>query len=196
MSSMRSTSSSTRTLTSRSVRSRCSRRSSSRPGVATTTSTPRLQVLALPAVAHAAVDHGRAQVGELAKVAERLLDLQRQLARGLEDEAAQRPVPAEALQDRQGEGGRLAGAGLGGADDVAAGEHERDGLHLDGRGLGVAHLLHGVGERVGEPKLGEHIVHRRHRVRRDMRRRRRRCRRAVRRHMCGRRVVRHRVDGP
>ena len=35
------------------------------------------------------------------------------------------------LEDGQHEGGRLAGARLGAADDVAAGEHARDGLRLD-----------------------------------------------------------------
>ena len=37
------------------------------------------------------------------------------------------------MQDRQREGGGLAGAGLGDADDVAAGENDRNGLRLDRR---------------------------------------------------------------
>ena len=42
---------------------------------------------------------------------------------------------AEALEDRQRERGGLAGAGLGGGENVAAGEDERDGLVLDGVGV-------------------------------------------------------------
>ena len=47
---------------------------------------------------------------------------------------AARPVE-ELLNDGQQERGRLAGAGLGDADDVVAGADERDGLVLDGVGL-------------------------------------------------------------
>ena len=36
------------------------------------------------------------------------------------------------MQDRQREGRRLAGAGLGDAQEVAAGEHAGNGLRLDG----------------------------------------------------------------
>ena len=42
-------------------------------------------------------------------------------------------VGGKALEDRQGEGGRLARAGLGDAEEVAAGEHGGDRLRLDGR---------------------------------------------------------------
>ena len=41
----------------------------------------------------------------------------------------------QALQHRQGKAGRLAGAGLGGGHQVAAGQHGRDGLGLDGVGV-------------------------------------------------------------
>ena len=47
-------------------------------------------------------------------------------------------VRVEALEHRQHEGGRLAGAGLGAGEEVAAGEDERDRLGLDGGGFGVA----------------------------------------------------------
>jgi hypothetical protein len=43
-------------------------------------------------------------------------------------------VLQDAVQDRKREGCGLAGAGLGDADDVTAGQCERDGLGLDGRG--------------------------------------------------------------
>jgi len=45
---------------------------------------------------------------------------------------------AEALQDRQREAGGLAGAGLRGAEQVAPGEYDRDGLRLDGGGDRIA----------------------------------------------------------
>ena len=72
-----------------------------------------------------------------------LQDLLRQLARGHEDERPQGGSGAalrEALQDRQHEGGRFAGAGLCGPNQVAPGEGERDGLQLNGGGLLVAFL--------------------------------------------------------
>ena len=49
-------------------------------------------------------------------------------------------VRPEPVEDRQREGGGLAGAGLGGGEHVAAGEDEGDGLGLDGCGLCVAFL--------------------------------------------------------
>ncbi len=52
----------------------------------------------------------------------------------------------EAVEDRQREGGRLAGAGLGGGEDVPALEHEGDGPFLDGRRLRVALLRDGLQE--------------------------------------------------
>jgi hypothetical protein len=67
-----------------------------------------------------------------------------QLARGDEDERGdrgrrpgQRAVGerlADALQERQGERRRLAGAGGRQPEHVAAAEQRRDGLRLDGRG--------------------------------------------------------------
>ena len=44
------------------------------------------------------------------------------------------------MKNGKGEAGGLAGAGLGGAQKVAAGEHDGDGLRLDGGGNGVALL--------------------------------------------------------
>ena len=51
-------------------------------------------------------------------------------------------VQGQVLQDGQGEGGGLAGAGLGAADQVAALEQMGDGLGLDGSGDGVALFGH------------------------------------------------------
>jgi len=54
----------------------------------------------------------------------------------------------EALQQRQREPGGLAGAGLGGAQQVAAGKDDGDGLQLDRGGRGVA-LLRNSAEQLG-----------------------------------------------
>jgi len=115
--------------------------------------------LDLLAVADAAIDDGDALVGKLGVVAEGFLDLQRELAGGLEHEAAEAAVVAEALEHGECKGGGLAGAGLGGAHDIAAGQHDRDSLRLDRRGLGVALLLDGVGEGIGQAELGKRGVH-------------------------------------
>jgi hypothetical protein len=48
------------------------------------------------------------------------------------------------LEDGQREPGGLAGAGLGGAQQVFAGEDDGDGLRLDGGGLGIALLRYGA----------------------------------------------------
>jgi hypothetical protein len=52
------------------------------------------------------------------------------------------------LQDRQHETGGLAGAGLRGAEKVAAGENDGDGLRLDRGGNGVT-LLTDSAEQLG-----------------------------------------------
>ena len=108
------------------------------------------QRLDLRAVADAAIDGGDLDA-EIASVgAEAVADLAAQLTRGAQHEhAAAAPhrlalVGGEAVQDRQREGGRLAGAGLGDALQVPAFEHARDGLDLDRRRRRVALLLEGL----------------------------------------------------
>ena len=71
-----------------------------------------------------------------------LLDLAAQLAGRGDDEGRRMRLLAvddhrlaHVLEDGQHEGGRLAGARLGAAHDVAAGEHARDGMLLDRRRL-------------------------------------------------------------
>ena len=159
MSSIRSTSSRTRM----SIRSReqlpCSMWSSSRPGRRRQDVHAPAQIGGLLSVADAPVDDGHPQVGEKGVLMEGLLDLEGELAGRLEDEAAHRAVAAEPLDDRQGEGGRLPGAGLGRADDVAALEDEGNGLDLDGRRLGVALLLYGIGQGIREAELRKRGVH-------------------------------------
>jgi hypothetical protein len=116
------------------------------------------QLLFLRAEAHAAVDHGRARLHVLAVGAHALLDLRSQLARGHEDEAADRMARGrmarigfrgEELQHRQREAGGLAGAGLRRTKQIFACEYYGDGLRLDGGGLGVA-LLGDCAEQLGQ----------------------------------------------
>ncbi|MFO0637363.1 MAG: hypothetical protein U0168_31445 [Nannocystaceae bacterium] len=117
------------------------------------------QLAQLRCLGDAAEDHRVPQIEVLAVGLEAGADLGRELARGREHQRAQHRVVAgarvDALQDRQGERGGLAGAGLGAADDVAAREHGADGLLLDRRGLAVACLLHGAEDRGLEAQLVE-----------------------------------------
>jgi len=55
---------------------------------------------------------------------------------------------AQYLQQGQREAGRLAGAGLCGAEQIFAGENDGDGLRLDGGGRGVA-LVRDSAEQLG-----------------------------------------------
>ena len=119
-------------------------------------STPRRSSVDLRVDADAAEDHGGAQRQVLAVGAHALLHLRREFAGRREDQA--RPDGARAkrwrcggrqpLQQRQREAGGLAGAGLRGAEQVAPGEHDGDGLRLDGGGFGVA-LLGDSAEQLG-----------------------------------------------
>ena len=59
------------------------------------------------------------------------------------------------LQQRQAEGGGLAGAGLGDAQHVAARQEQRDGLGLDGGGLGVVLGRENAQKRLGKAKGGK-----------------------------------------
>ena len=129
MSSMRSASSRTKiSIADEAAHSRWPMRSSRRPGVATSMSTPRRSAWTCgcwptPPKIDRAARRAVAAVG-----AEALVDLRRELARGGQDQDADRPRvrrcrgAGEALEDGQGEGGGLAGAGLGAGEQVAAGE--------------------------------------------------------------------------
>ena len=112
----------------------------------------------LAAEPDAAVDGGRADAAA-GVGADRLLDLHGQLARRREDEdpdaAMARRAGREALEDRQHEGGRLAGAGLGAGEQVTAGEDEWNRLALDGSWFGVS-LARDSAEQVGlKPEVRE-----------------------------------------
>ena len=111
--------------------------------------------------ADAAVD-GRRADGVLGAVGpDALLDLERELTGRGEDQGADRPRTAgrprgmQALQHRQHERGRLAGARLGAGEHVATGEDERDRLGLDGGGFRVALLGDGTEELGRQPEMIE-----------------------------------------
>jgi hypothetical protein len=111
----------------------------------------------LGTVALATVDRQHLEAGQMRGVAaERLRHLQRQLAGGREDQrlrALRRQV--DAGQDRDREGGGLAGARLGQADHVAPREQGRDRRRLDrGRRL-VADLGQGAEDPVVDAQVGE-----------------------------------------
>jgi hypothetical protein len=74
------------------------------------------------------------------------------MARG---RVAARGFRSEELQHRQREPGGLAGAGLSGAEEIAACEYYGNGLRLDGGGYGVT-LLGDCAEQLGgEPEILE-----------------------------------------
>ena len=85
-----------------------------------------LQAAELPLVRLAAVDRQRLDLLVAAVLVQRLGDLDRQLAGRAEDQRLDRALLGiDRLDDRQPEGGRLAGAGLRLGDDVAPGQQER-----------------------------------------------------------------------
>src|SRR5205823_13017816 len=100
------------------------------------------QFLALLAVANAAVDHGRAQIGKASIVAKGGLDLRSELSRRLQDQTTKFPVMSEQRQNRKREGSGFSGTGLGGADQILAGENNGEGAKLDWGGLSEAHRLY------------------------------------------------------
>ena len=107
--------------------------------------------------ADAAVDGGDLQALVLAVGADAVVHLHGQLARGDEDQGARPAIGAlshavQALQHRQHEGRGLAGTGLGAAQQVVAGENQRDGFGLDGRGRGVVAFGKRANERGREPE--------------------------------------------
>ncbi len=88
-----------------------------------------------------------------AVVAHALVDLRGELARRHDHESADRTrrgrgarigLSGEQLQHRQDEARGLSGARLRGSEQIAAGERERNGPHLDGGRNGVATLAHGA----------------------------------------------------
>ena len=86
--------------------------------------------------------HGRAYFGETAVITKGRLDLRGQLARWLQDQTTKFPVMSEQRQNRKREGGGFSGAGLGGADQIFAGENNGESAQLDRGRFGKTHRLH------------------------------------------------------
>src|SRR6266516_1204627 len=100
------------------------------------------QRLGLGLHADAAVYRGRRHAADMASVDARALEhLLGELARGHQNQGPQHVFGTgvrQPLQDRQHEGGGLAGAGLRRADEIPACKRQRDRFQLDGGGLLVA----------------------------------------------------------
>ena len=104
-------------------------------------------------------DGKRADVAAVS--AEAVRDLSRQFARRREHQHAAgflfRPqaLGGQVIDDRQREGRRLAGPGLRNTDDVAALQHERNGLFLDRSGGDVFLFGEGAKDRLCEAEIVE-----------------------------------------
>ena len=95
---------------------------------------------------HAAVDGDARDRGVVGEALHLVLDLHRQLARGRQHQRARaqrhgRRLGEEALEDRHQERRRLAGAGFGAGDHVAAGQRQRDHAALHRARVGPPEVL-------------------------------------------------------
>ena len=159
MSSMRSassmTSSSTPVISSR-PRSKWSSR---RPGVAISTSTPRVSLASWSSNETPPMMSATLSLCLAPYLSKLSCDLRGEFARRLEDQRARHAGARAALfqhgEHRQHERGGLAGAGLRDAEHVAAREHVRDGLFLDRGGGRVAGRLDGGENFVGQAEIGK-----------------------------------------
>ena len=108
---------------------------------------PPLELLGLGQLLYPAENHAAAQVGSGPVGGKVLVDLQGQLPGRGEHQRPYGPAGAagsavQPLQNGQGEGGRLAGAGLGAAQHVLSRQRQGDGLFLNGGGPLIALLPH------------------------------------------------------
>ena len=153
---MRSASSSTKWLTSFSFSSPVDIRSQTRPGVPTTMSAPaRIRCTCMKRLTPPRMATMR-RVDRPPSRCRLVLDLQRQFAGRRQDEGACGVAmrlggfACQVLQHRQGERGGLAGAGLGDAEQIAAGEQVRNGNCLDRRWFEEALSVEGAQQRLGQ----------------------------------------------
>ena len=103
----------------------------------------RAQFVHLPAVADSAINDGDLQIGKARKIADGRFHLRGKFTRRFEDECAgPGRVPVEFGENGQSESGGLAGAGLGAADDIASGQHQRNAAELNRRGRDVTRRAH------------------------------------------------------
>ena len=135
--------------------------SSARPGRGDDDVGPALERADLLLHRRAAVErHDTSTPAALRVLVDGLGHLHRELARRHEHEAARAPAGSsgrlgDALQHRQRERGRLAGAGRGLAEQVAAVEQQRNRLALDGRRLLVAERRHRSDEHLVQSETAE-----------------------------------------
>ncbi len=119
------------------------------------------QGLDLGIVLGPAEDHRDAQAEEAAVAAEAVGDLAGEFPGRAQHQHAATPargrltVGLQPVQDRQGEGRGLAGAGLGDAEQVPALHHRGDGLGLDRGGGVVAFGLKRTQQRLGQTEVGK-----------------------------------------
>ena len=121
MSSIRSTSSSTRIFISLRLMVRCSSRSSNRPGVAIKTS-DRAWFLALFPVTDVIMHERGPQIGETTIIAKRRFNLRGELASRLQHQTSERAVFCEQRQDGKRKRCGLTGACLRGPDQILTGK--------------------------------------------------------------------------
>src|SRR5271170_3533098 len=115
----------------------------------------------LRAVRHAAEDHGDLERQPRREIAETLRDLTGEFARRAEHEGPcselrrRAGIGEQLVEDRQREGRRLASAGLGDADEIAALHQRGNRLCLDRRRLLIAHFSERPYEGLGEAEAIE-----------------------------------------
>ena len=125
------------------------------------------ELLDLRVDADAAEDHGGVQLGVFAVGAHAFLDLRGEFARRCQDQGADRArgrvagdgrairVSRQAVQQGQGEAGRLAGTGLCAGQQIAASQHGGNRLRLDRGRHGVAVFGNGTYDSVGQSEGGK-----------------------------------------
>ena len=122
------------------------------------------QLVNLRAHANAAEHHHRGDVHVLAVNAHAFFNLRCEFARRRHDQSAhgidaaavdEARLGRQALQQGQRESRRFAGTGLGAAQQVTAGQHGRNGLHLNRGGSVVALLKHGLQDGRGQVQFFE-----------------------------------------
>jgi hypothetical protein len=122
------------------------------------------QFLDLRIHVHAAIDAGTTQREVLGVHLDRLEHLHGQLSRGCEDQCTNlvacraggcAGVAGEAVEQRKGETGCLAGACLGATHHVVAGQYDGNGLALDGRGFSVTGFSNGLQQFWDESEFGK-----------------------------------------
>ena len=122
-----------------------------------------LELLDLALDAGPSVDGEADVAGVLGELPEFAGDLVGQLPGGHEDDRGGNLPPGLDRSEYDGPvGAGLAGSSLGLAEHVDALDAQRDGVDLDGGGLGPAHVVHGSGDVLGDAdvcEFGDHLNH-------------------------------------